>query len=53
MAIGFRYTQDIVALISFVYGMLYFSIASGYEGCMRKKIVYQSEITTYEDLADL
>ena len=49
--IGFRYTQDIVALICFVYGMLYFSLAAGYEGCKRQSHK-TSDITTYMDLAD-
>ena len=28
---GFRYTQDIAALVNFVYGFLYFSMANGPE----------------------
>jgi hypothetical protein len=51
VAIGFRYTQDIMALICFIYGMLYFSIAAGYEGCKRQPVEENLEvITTYEDL---
>jgi MFS family permease len=55
VALGFRYTQDIVALINFCYGILYFSLAAGYEGC--KKLpdldIDIDNHTTYEDIANL
>ena len=31
IALGFRYTEDIVALINFAYGILYISIGQGWE----------------------
>lgn len=53
VVLGFRYTQDIVALICFAYGVLYFSLAAAYEGCQKRPSETESEsdLPMYEDLA--
>jgi hypothetical protein len=41
-----------VALICFAYGVLYFALAEGYEGCRKQpEVEVEEESSEYEDLA--